>query len=401
MAAWKLRQCGGKKATLILPLAILLLLALTAFAAGCGEDQATNTSAASVSTVGTEDTTAGGAETTAVQAETSAPQSTESFVLKVATQSAEGAWPALHAEKPWHDAITEATGGRVTWEIYYANSLAKTPDFWQAVESNIADVAFIPMTAYPGVTPLSDVVTLPFLPFESSAQASGILWQLYEEFPGIRAEWEPNKVNYFVVGACNHIIGHKLYKVMDDFRGQKIRPTGGSLADEQLELLGANAAVIPGSEVYLSLEQGVIDSVVSQWDFTIGFRFYEIANNITYVPMSGFIISNVMNADRYDSLPTDVQQAIDDASGLARATATGDAEFDALYDKALAQMRETGIEAVEYTVPDDELAKWTEVAGRPLWEQWVQEMTAAGHPEAQEILDRTFELIETYHVNQE
>ena len=42
---------------------------------------------------------------------------------------------------------------------------------------------------------------------------------------------------------------------------------------------------------------------------------------------------------------------------------------------------------IEYTVPQDELDKWTAIAGQPLWDAWVKSMTEQGHPEAQDILN--------------
>ena len=51
----------------------------------------------------------------------------------------------------------------------------------------------------------------------------------------------------------------------------------------------------------------------------------------------------------------------------------------------------------EYTISPGELEKWKEVAGKPLWKKWVADRTAEGHTEAQKILDRTLELIETYN----
>jgi hypothetical protein len=51
----------------------------------------------------------------------------------------------------------------------------------------------------------------------------------------------------------------------------------------------------------------------------------------------------------------------------------------------------------EYTLPADELAKWSAVAGKPLWDAWVKNMVAAGHPEAQDILNSCQSLINTYN----
>jgi TRAP-type C4-dicarboxylate transport system substrate-binding protein len=327
----------------------------------------------------------------------SAKDSTKPIIFKSAKQSSEKAWPEQHAWVPWLKGIEEATQGKLKFESYFSNSLCKTPEMWRAVETGIADHAQVPHTAYPGLTPLSDVVTLPFMPFKSSAQASGILWKLYEEFPSIRAEFEPHHVTHLVVGVCTQLLGKKLFKTIDDFKGVKIRPTGGIMAPKQLEMLGAAPIVMPGSEVYLNLQKGVIDAVVSQWDFTVGFRLYEGGHNFTYVPFNSFIISSIMNKKKYNSLPPDIRQKIDERGGLQTSAWFGEKEFDALYALAKERMNKEGIEMVEYTVPAEELEKWTSIAGKPIWDEWLKTNSSKGHPEAKQILERTLELIRTYN----
>ena len=325
-----------------------------------------------------------------------AKESAKTITLRAAQQAPEKSWPVQHVWGPWMKGIEEATGGRVQFEEYYSNSLCSTPEMWRAVQTGIADQAAVPLTAYPGLTPLSDVVTLPFMPFKSSAQASGILWKLYEEFPSIQKEYEPHHVTHFVVGVCDQILGNRLFKTIADFKGEKIRPTGGSLAPKQLELLGATPIAMPGSEVYLNLQKGVIDAVISQWDFTCGFRLYEGGHHFTYLPFNSFIIVSIMNKGKWNSMSPDLQQIIDSKAGLGASVWSGENEFDTLYPLARELIKKDGIEMIEYTVPEEEVEKWTQVAGKPLWDEWLKKMTDKGHPEAKQILDRTLELIKTY-----
>jgi TRAP-type C4-dicarboxylate transport system substrate-binding protein len=323
--------------------------------------------------------------------------SEEPIVIKYGSSSGEDYWAEIYGHKIWRDDVEEATGGKVIFEEYYSETLLKSADVWSGIKSGVADMTYATHVSLPGVCPLSEVVTLPFLPFKSSAQASGILWKLYEEFPSIRAEYEDLHVTHFVVGLGNHIIStSKLYKTLDDFEGEKIRATGGSLAPKQLELLGAVPLSMPFPEVYLNFQKGVMDGVVGNWDFTTFARLYEIGEYYTYVPINAFFISSPMNKDKWNSLPPDIQQIINEQSGLWRCEATGYSQFDSAFDRAKEKIQNEGFQMIEYTVPQDELDKWIEVAGLPLWDVWVQEMTAKGHPEAQQILDRMLELIETY-----
>ena len=46
-----------------------------------------------------------------------------------------------------------------------------------------------------------------------------------------------------------------------------------------------------------------------------------------------------------------------------------------------------------YSPPADEAARWTKVAGEPIWEEWVKKMEGKGFKEAREILKTTLDLL--------
>src|SRR4030042_2273044 len=320
------------------------------------------------------------------------------IVLKYGGVNPEGSWPEIYGHKLWRDDVKKATGDRVTFEEYNAQTLVKTPDTWRSVETGIADVTSATHVALPGLCPLSEVMALPFLPFKSSAQASGILWKLYEEFQSIREGFKVHHVTHFVIGLGNHIISrNKLFKTMDDFKGVKIRATGGALAPEQLKLLGAVPVTMPVTEVYLNFQKGVMDAVVGNWELTIFTKLYEVGQYYTYVPVNGFVISSLINKAKWNSLPQDIQQIINKQSGLWRSEELGYQQFDSAFDRAKKLIKDKGFQMTEYIVSPEEMQKWIKVSAYPLWDKWVKDNTAKGHPESQKILDRVLQLIETYN----
>lgn len=319
------------------------------------------------------------------------------IVLKYGGLSPEGSGPEIHANKVWRDDVKKATEGKVTFEEYYAQTLFKAPDSWRSIQAGIADVSSPSFGALPGLCPLAEVVTLPGLPFKSSSQASGILWKLYEEFPSIRDEFKVQHVTHFIVGIQDQIISKKkIFRTIDDFKGEKIRATGGSFAPAHLKLLGAVPLTMPFPEIYMNLQKGIMDAVVSNWDLTVFAKLYEVVQYYTLAPIGGFFKATIINKAKWESLPKDVQEIINKQSGLWRSEQGGYGEFDAARDRANKLFKAQGVEAIEYTVPPAEMQKWVDVAARPLWDKWVKERTAKGHPEAQKILDRTLELIDTY-----
>lgn len=90
------------------------------------------------------------------------------------------AWQTQHAILPWVKQLDEATKGKVTFEMYYSGALLKSPDVWKGLNSGVADIGSVPFFFTRGLTTLTDVISLPFLEYQSSAQQSGIAWNLHE-----------------------------------------------------------------------------------------------------------------------------------------------------------------------------------------------------------------------------
>ena len=56
-------------------------------------------------------------------------------------------------------------------------------------------------------------------------------------------------------------------------------------------------------------------------------------------------------------------------------------------------VKKGGYTMVKYTVPPEEVERWTNVAGIPLWKEWVKKMEGKGYSEAQQILNTALEML--------
>ncbi|MDP2917652.1 MAG: TRAP transporter substrate-binding protein [Dehalococcoidia bacterium] len=298
---------------------------------------------------------------------------------------------------PWVEMVEKATNGRVKIEIYDAQTLTKAMDVWEATKSGVADMAYAFHGYWPNMTPLADVISLPFMPFKSAEQASGILWQLYEKYPVFRNQFKDNHVllfwtttPYFLVNAKREV------KTMEDLKGMKIRVIGGPPVDS-MKRLGGVPITMNMPDTYMNIQKGVIDGMGAVWEALYSYKQYEVAKYYTFVPLYTGYFSQVMNNNTWNSLPKDVQEQITNATaGLKGSTFWGRSMFDSANKEVPPVVRSKGYPMVEYTLPANELAKWSEVAGKPLWDEWVKKMESSGYPQAREILEATLNLINTY-----
>jgi TRAP-type C4-dicarboxylate transport system substrate-binding protein len=98
--------------------------------------------------------------------------SSEPITMTFTTQNPENGWGQVMALKPWVEQVEKAAKG-------YSQTLNKGPATWKAVKDGIADIGWGFHAYWRGMTSLSDVISLPSLPFNTSEEASGALWKLY------------------------------------------------------------------------------------------------------------------------------------------------------------------------------------------------------------------------------
>jgi hypothetical protein len=51
---------------------------------------------------------------------------------------------------------------------------------------------------------------------------------------------------------------------------------------------------------------------------------------------------------------------------------------------------------IKYSLPKEEMDKWIEVAGKPVWDIWVSKMEKLGHKNARQIQAEAIRLVEKY-----
>ena len=324
---------------------------------------------------------------------TVSPSLAQGIKLTLAEQNPEMGWGPVHALKPWVKKVEEATKGRVKIDVFYAQTLTKGPDIWNAVKTGVADMGWCFHGYWPDMTPLSDVITLPSLPVKSAEKGSEVLWKLYEKYPSIQNHFKD--VHVLMLWTSHPYIlitTKKQVKTLEDIKGLKIRVTGGP-PTEQMRALGAVPVLMPMPDTYLALDKGVIDGMGAPWEPILAHRLYEVVKYYTMVPLSAVYFSMPINKQKWESLPKDVQDGITSVSGLEGARFWGRNFFDRVEGAVDETVKKGGYTIVKYNIPPEEVERWTKVAGMPIWKEWVKKMESKGYPEAQQILNTTLDML--------
>jgi TRAP-type C4-dicarboxylate transport system substrate-binding protein len=313
--------------------------------------------------------------------------------ITLADQNSPQGWGPIHALQPWVKQVEEAGKGRIKIEVFPSQTLIKGIDMWKGIRSGIADIGWCVQGYWPEQTPLSDVMSLPFLPIKSAEQGSAVLWQLYEKFPSIQKEYGEIQPLLLHTTSPNFLItSKKQVKTIEDLKGLKIRTLGGPPI-EMAKALGASPAVMPMPDLYQALDKGVFDGAAVPWEAVHAFRLYEVAKNVTMVPFYASYFSLCANRAKIQGLPKDVRDILLSKSQLDGSKFWGKNFFDTAQAGVEERVKAAGIVLNRYDVPPAEVERWKKAAGEPLWEEWVKKMESKGHKEAREVLNTALTLL--------
>ncbi len=311
--------------------------------------------------------------------------SAETIRLSYANFPPASTFPSVQMER-WKEAVEERTGGKVRVDTYPGGSLLGARNMFRGVIQGQADIGNICMSYQPGVFPMTTVLELP-LGFTSSRVASLVLWDLFEKYQP--KEFEQVKVLTMFGTAPSNLMTRQPVTNLAELRGIEIRASG--TASQILEILGAVPVDMPMSETPEALQRGMVKGLLSSLEVLMDFNFAAYTPHVTRLDLQVYPFAVIMNRDKWDSLPQDVQQVMDELR-LEQALWTGE-YMDAQVEKSLEYSRDNYDSRIfeltpeEYALIDEKLAGLVDV--------WKQEAVRNNLP-AEEILADLLELKEYY-----
>jgi TRAP-type C4-dicarboxylate transport system substrate-binding protein len=279
---------------------------------------------------------------------------------------------------PWVKMAEERTGGKIKIVPYFAETLAKGAETYTAVSQGLADMAEVSTSHAPGQFRLTDFFSLPGLEIADSVVASRLHWHLTQTVPEFGKQYADTKVitAFSHGGGANLLMSREPIRTLEGLKGKKINIYGGPIGVGTAQALGFTPMHMNIPDVYLSVEKGVLDGVISSVSLITSRKFGEIMKHYTSGPTFGgapFVI--VMNHDKWKKLPLDVQKVFDEIGGVPGAELFGKGMVKDEEDGREGGIKKYGCEF--YKLPPDELARWVKPLGA-VQEQWVNDMEKKG-----------------------
>jgi C4-dicarboxylate-binding protein DctP len=274
------------------------------------------------------------------------------YELKLATNLADD-HIATAAYKKFADEVDKATDGHVKIIVFPGEQLGKESDVTNAISMNSGDMVVIgpgEMTKY---LPTLSFFDAPYVfdngqmmtAFANSEEAMP-LWDQMAEESNLRL------LSMIYYGTRQITNNGYAATIPEEMNGCKLRVPDTEIAIQYGKGLGASPTPMSFGEVYMSLQQGVIDGQENPLTTIKSSAFYEVQENLV---LSGHVVAAVgyiINEETWQSMPEDLQaiimeEALKSSEELSQTIADQEADL-------VKEMEEMGMNIVE---PDREAFK--------------------------------------------
>lgn len=317
------------------------------------------------------------------------------YTLTFATNAPENTMRGV-AEKQFIEELESLSDGSIKVVSYWGESLVKGKEILKSVQDGVVDLGFININYYPNRLLLNGATGMLEEGPTKYENMIGVYQDIYENVPELTKEFQKYKQRpVYIYSALPYSFSSRnAIDSFDDLKGLKARSSSRwKLAD--LGAMGAVPTSVAFSECYMSLQTGVIDTVLTNVDAQSRAKLYEVAPNIMVVKQMWLALPFMitMNEKKYQALPEDLKQVV------AQARENAVKRFTEYYPQTLEDeikgMEAKGVKFT-YATPED-MKKWM---GLPTiksnQETWLKEVQKLGAESPEKILETVFEINNAY-----
>jgi TRAP-type C4-dicarboxylate transport system substrate-binding protein len=273
--------------------------------------------------------------------------------------------------------IEKRTNGQVQITVFQGGSLLSGPAMYEGVRSGIADMGNCLTVYNPGAFPFTSIAELPAMA-ESGWAVSHAQYDYLAKYQP--KEWADVHM-ITTVGDAMNIGALAMAKTpilkLEDWKGKTIRTVNPKV----VTALGGTVKDVPMADVYDALSKGVIDGEVGAPEPLRAWRLADVAKHITVnagVVQPSVLWYNIMNKDKWNSLPPDIQKTITDVGK----------EYSGKLGSAWDEQSVGGIEYAKsvgctiYMLSKEEATRWS-AAIMPVIDAHLKDLTTKGFTQQQ------------------
>lgn len=256
----------------------------------------------------------------------------------------------LTTDSPFHvgaqkfaDVLKAKSNGKITISVFPHSQLGGELTMIQGAVAGATDLVITGQPTLNGIVKEFLVFDSPFL-FDSVEQANQILnGPAGDKFMEVLPKYGLVGLGWFSAIERN-VFGNRPVNSAEDLKGMKIRVIQSPGYVESYKALGAQATPMAYSELYLALQQKVLDGGETTPDQFVSDKFIEVSKyfNMTHVNIHPALL--LMSKDRWDRFSPAEQKIIKESADEAMAYARD--YYKKVYDEGMKTMEAKGVSIV-------------------------------------------------------
>ena len=227
--------------------------------------------------------------------------------------------------------VEELTGGKIDVQVFPNSQLYGDGEEMKALVMNNVQLIMPSLSKFTSIAPQMQLFDLPFIFRDKNhlynvmdGEVGATLKSFVDEKKQMKA------MDYWDAGFKHLSTNSAPILNPEDAAGKKYRIQSSKVLEAQFKAVGGNPQVLPFSEVYSALQQGVVDGTENPLSNFYTKKFHEVQTSLTLSSHGylGYLV--VMNEQFWNKLPKDLQekveQAMKEATKFEREAATKDDE---------------------------------------------------------------------------
>lgn len=282
------------------------------------------------------------------------------FLYTMGHGAAEGSIGDLYCLK-FKELVEAKSGGKIKVNVYSGSQLGTYGEMLVSLQTNdIQGMIFLQAPAVSFIPQLA-VLDLPYAflgktpaQIDKALNDSEYIKLLDASF----AKSGYKRMSFAQAGTFREVTSSKELRKVEDFKGLNIRTLENKYHIAFWKSVGANPTPVAFGELYLSLQQGLVDAQENPYDTSRAAKFNEVQKYIVNTHHIAYLNLFLVNKAYYESMPAEYREVFDAAHDEAKVYAE-----KLMADSASTQLQglvDSGMTKID--LPDEELAKLAEKA---------------------------------------
>jgi tripartite ATP-independent transporter DctP family solute receptor len=242
------------------------------------------------------------------------------------------------------DYIAEKTNGRVDLQVYHSGQLSPQNTIIVDTQSGAIDMCLAgPSMMGQYYKPIT-ILGAPYLYRNMDHMYKVVNSDLVKPlFEGFEKDTRLKILDYWALGVRN-VSSKTRATNPQEFSAIKMRAPNAPMYITAVRALGANPTPIAVNETYLALQTGTVDAQENPLNFIMSMKFHEVQKYIILTEHMVDSFAIVINQDKWNSIPADLQKIVVD--GIKHGRAKSDEVIINGDQLALEEFRKAGLEIV-------------------------------------------------------